>query len=92
MSKTPTPRTDNECIEIWTDPWQESTQPKDGPYVRSDFARQLERELAEVREQRDRMADALQQIIRIGSVMPDQSMEVEIATKALSPMKGDQPA
>jgi hypothetical protein len=49
---TPTPETDAECRR---------TGHEDAPasYLRADFARQLERERDEAREQRDTLAEAL---------------------------------
>jgi hypothetical protein len=62
---TDTPRTD------------EVAWPETG-LVEGDFARQLERELTAVTEQRDRLAEALEEITMYGDPMSDQ-----IATEAL---------
>jgi len=52
MSDRPTPRTDAKCANDWHPGLPAA-------YLKSDFARQLERELAEARGQRDRLATAL---------------------------------
>jgi hypothetical protein len=51
--------------------------------VYASFARQLERELTEAREQRDRLAEALLEIIN-----EDYGGEQAIAHKALAELKG----
>jgi hypothetical protein len=40
-------------------------------------------ELSKVREQRDRLAEALVEIVKLGLPMPDDSREVQIANEAL---------
>jgi hypothetical protein len=61
---TPTPRTDAETQKDESD----HVDTEFGPFapsdtVSADFARQLERELAEVRWQRDKLAEALQYVV-----------------------------
>jgi transposase-like protein len=88
-----TPRTDAET-------WQDEMDHVDTDYtfaqsvtVSADFARELERELAEMREQRDRLADALRSIRRrLGDFQePWNSRETYIdkaAREALEAVKG----
>jgi len=58
MSNEPTPRTDaNACYPSSND--DSDNYSKDGTYVDSDFARQLERELVEVTKQRDEAREEL---------------------------------
>ncbi len=58
MSDPPTPRADAERRHAFTSDYTRGFRPA-GLVVRIDFARQLERELAVAREQRDRLAEAL---------------------------------
>jgi hypothetical protein len=69
-----TPRTDAQA------PWIESPQ--------LDFARQLEHELAEAREQRDRLAEALQELNDAPWLnMPGRACD--IVQEALAAVKGE---
>jgi len=60
--KTDTPRTDQE-IQRCTIVHFITESDDDGYGVKANFARKLERELTAVTEQRDRLAEALEQII-----------------------------
>ena len=72
---TPTPRTD---AAAWTTNYAEVE------VVDSDFARQLERELAEVMKQRDALADALRALKELGPP----SKAKDIITTALTTLEG----
>jgi hypothetical protein len=56
----------------------------------SNFAKQLERELATVTEQRDRLAEAMERILSYQGRFGEEDPE-SIAAEALAAVKGGQP-
>jgi len=60
---TDTPRTDEAAIDVWRKSNGERMATSSDK-VDADFARKLERELATVTAQRDRLADALRKVSR----------------------------
>ncbi len=87
MSETQTPRTEQAVDDAnWTH----------GTWVKADFARQLERELAEATAQRDALAEALREVIsgydvvtETASICADYIYNVVDPT--LAALKGDKP-
>jgi seryl-tRNA synthetase len=69
-----TPRTDNAANESILAVYEES--------------KQLERELAYARKQRDALAKAFEKIVTLVKSMPDSSLEIEIAKQSLAAVKG----
>jgi hypothetical protein len=92
MSDTPTPETDAKLLSFDTfngiDPWKGERFIK---VVPANFARKLERERDEARDQRDRLADALRGFRRIHSELWDHGYvapEAIAADKALAAVEG----
>jgi hypothetical protein len=82
-----TPRTDAEaCFPSSND--NSDTYSEEGAYVDADFARQLERELAYARKQRDALAKAFEKIVTLVKSMPDSSLQIEISKQSLAAVKG----
>lgn len=79
-----TPRTDEQCISVTVDPWEEDDLIDCVP---ADFARQLERELAATTKERDELREALYRLRDCDFVisLPDRMDAVrEIARAALA--------
>jgi hypothetical protein len=85
---TPTPRTDAEahlmsldcddsCVEIYI---KRDGKTIEGDFVSADFARQLERELAEATKQRDALATALCQVLDNDGVLVRTAAREALAT------------
>jgi hypothetical protein len=81
MSDAPTPETDAEFPKLYE---------LAAEWVDADFARRLERELAEAKEQRDMLAEALRNLVRWFDPYDCPEAYTQ-ATQALAAVKGEQP-